>query len=184
SWYQAAAYCNWLSKQEGIAEDQWGYEIENAKVTKLKSKYLSLTGYRLPTEAEMEYATRAGASSERYFGNSEELLPHYAWCSQNSQEQTWPVATKMPNDLGCFDLHGNVWSWCQDKYSQYPTAKPAEIIEDKEGDLTIASTETRVLRGGSFYNPATDVRSACRSDSAPSTHLNRFGIRPARTIAR
>jgi hypothetical protein len=91
SWHQAAAYCNWLSKEEGIPEDQWCYEIKNGQVTKLKANYLSVTGYRLPTEAEMEYAIRAEALTSRYFGETEDLLAKYAWYLKNSQEQTWPV---------------------------------------------------------------------------------------------
>jgi eukaryotic-like serine/threonine-protein kinase len=79
-------------------------------VTKLAEKYLSHTGYRLPTEAEMEYATRAGAVTSRYFGETEELLPRYAWYVTNSQDRTWPVGSKKPNDLGLFDMHGNVWT--------------------------------------------------------------------------
>ena len=76
NWYDAAAYCNWLSEKEGIAEDQWCYEKDTSgKVTKLRKNCLSLTGYRLPTEAEMEYITRAGAATSRFFGETEELLP-------------------------------------------------------------------------------------------------------------
>ncbi len=122
SWYQAAAYCNWLSKEEGIAEDQWCYEIKG-QVTKLKENYLSLTGYRLPTEAEMEYATRAGALTSRYYGETEELLPKYAWYQKNSQERTWPVGSLKPNDLGLFDVQGNVFTWCQESYKAYPAGE-------------------------------------------------------------
>ena len=123
SWYQAAAYCNWLSKEEGIPEDQWCYEIKDGQVTKLKANYLSLTGYRLPTEAEMEFATRAGALTSRYFGETEDLLPKYAWYTKNSQEKTWPVGSLKPNDLGLFDVQGNVYTWCQESYKAYPQGK-------------------------------------------------------------
>jgi serine/threonine protein kinase/formylglycine-generating enzyme required for sulfatase activity len=114
-WYEAAAYCNWLSKEEGIAEEQWCYETDlQGRVTKLKENYLSVTGYRLPTEAEVEYATRAGAVTSRYYGETEELLEKYGWYSKNGKERTRPVGSKKPNDLGLFDLHGNVYTWCQE----------------------------------------------------------------------
>jgi formylglycine-generating enzyme required for sulfatase activity/tRNA A-37 threonylcarbamoyl transferase component Bud32 len=120
-WYEAAAYCNWLSGQEGIPRDQWCYETNaRGQVTKLKENYLSLTGYRLPTEAEWEYACRAGAVTSRYYGETAELLDRYAWYFTNPQERTWPVGSKKPNDLGLFDLHGNVYTWCQESYRGYP----------------------------------------------------------------
>ena len=107
SWFKAVEYCNWLSKEEAIPQDRWCYEIENEKVTKLKESYLSLTGYRLPTEAEMEYATRAGEITTRYYGETEVLLSKYAWYSRNAQEKNWPVGSKKPNDLGFYaDMHG------------------------------------------------------------------------------
>jgi eukaryotic-like serine/threonine-protein kinase len=179
SWYQAAAYCNWLSKQEGIPEDQWCYEIKG-QVTNLKARYLSLAGYRLPTEAEMEYATRAGAITSRYFGEADELLPKYAWYQKNSQEQTWPVGSLKPNDLGLFDVQGNVYTWCQEKYVGYPLNSEG-IVDDKEYELGI-NTDSRVLRGGSFYYHASLVRSAYRIYNAPATRLIYYGFRPARTF--
>src|SRR5207244_4368860 len=86
SWAMAARYCNWLSREEGVDEDQWCYEVKGQVVT-LKKEYLSLTGYRLPTEAEVEYATRAGAATSRYFGEADDLLPQYAWYQKNSREK-------------------------------------------------------------------------------------------------
>src|SRR5438477_5798912 len=126
-----------MSKEEGIPQDQWCYEIKNGQVTKLKANYLSLTGYRLPTEAEMEYATRADALTSRYFGETEELLPKYAWYLKNSQDQTWPVGSLKPNDLGLFDVHGSVWNWCQEKYVAYPSNWEGETVDDREYTLDI-----------------------------------------------
>jgi formylglycine-generating enzyme required for sulfatase activity len=215
-WFHAAAYCNWLSKAEGIPPGQWCYrtnarQIADAdvsvyaalclanhpltataassyfllnrqvRVTALRKNYLSLTGYRLPTEAEMEYATRAGSVTSRYYGETEELLPRYAWYQKNSRERTWPVGSLKPNDLGLFDVQGNVFTWCQEKYNLYST-KEGGIIEDKEDDYSINIQNSRVLRGGSFVSLASNVRSAVRNLSGPASRNLNVGFRPARTF--
>ena len=182
SWHQAAAYCNWLSKEEGIDEGQWCYEIEDGQVTKLKANYLGLTGYRLPTEAEMEYATRAGALTSRYFGETEELLPKYAWYFKNSQERTWPVGSLKPNDLGLFDMQGNVYTWCQERYLSYPQGQGKKPEEDKEDIYSINIQHSRVLRGGSFLSQSSAVRSSYRYGSVPAYRYDSVGFRPARTF--
>jgi formylglycine-generating enzyme required for sulfatase activity len=219
-WYRAAAYCNWLSQQEGLPEDQWSYETNARKlsqekgsvlvgllasqhalaravnarslslvleqppqVTALKKGYLGLRGYRLPTEAEMEYACRAGAVTSRYYGETEELLVEYGWYQKNSKERTRPVGGKKPNDLGLFDMHGNVLNWCQDSYEGvYPVPQGGEALEDKEDRLQIVSTKFHVSRGSSFDNLAVVVRSAFRSWGVPAYRGGDVGFRPARTF--
>ena len=194
NWYMAAAYCNMLSKAEGIEEDQWCYEIMgdvsdllaagdlSGVDIKLKKNYLSLTGYRLPTEAEMEYATRAGALTSRYYGETEELLGNYAWYLKNSNELIQPVGTKKPNDLGLFDVQGSVYTWCQERYTNYPRQKEDEATEDREEEHVDMGTGSRVLRGGSFYFQASVVRSAFRLNVAPANRSYDDGFRPARTF--
>jgi formylglycine-generating enzyme required for sulfatase activity len=152
------------------------------EVTALRKDYLSRTGYRLPMEAEWEYACRAGAVTSRYYGETEELLPKYSLYLKNSGERAWPVGSKKPNDLGLFDLHGNVYTWCQDIYrGDYRPAEKGGIIEDKEEIYSINIENIRVLRGGSFTNPASDVRSAFRSYYGPAGRNVNNGFRPART---
>jgi formylglycine-generating enzyme required for sulfatase activity len=183
TWYEAAAYCNWLSKKEDIPEDQWCYQTDpKGQVVKMKEKYLSLTGYRLPTTAEWEYVCRAGAVTSRYYGESEELLGKYAWYSQNSKERTWPVGSKKPNDLGLFDLQGNVSAWCQESWKDYPTKKEGEPFEDNDDSVNIVPLTVRFLRGGSFVNLASNVRSAQRIGYAPASRYYSIGFRPARTF--
>ena len=140
-------YCNWLSQQEGIPEAQWCYEVSENEL-RLKPHYLSLLGYRFPTEAEIEYAARAGAMTTWCFGQSEDLLAEYAWYNKNSNELTWPVGSLEPNDLGLFDVHGNVWTWCQERYLGYPIG--TELAEDDEDILEVDDAAGRVMRGGSF----------------------------------
>jgi serine/threonine protein kinase/formylglycine-generating enzyme required for sulfatase activity len=185
-WYEAAAYCNWLSEQEGIPEEQWCYERnekgEYAGGMKLAPNYLGRTGYRLPTEAEWEYACRAGAWTSRYYGETEELLPRYGWYIKNSGERTRAVGSKKPNDLGLFDSHGNVFSWCQESYQEYPQGQGERGRDDVEDNISINIDKDRPLRGDSFFYPASLVRSAYRYWNVPSSRVPVVGFRPARTF--
>src|SRR5262249_23284302 len=128
TWYEAAAYCNWLSEKEGIPKEQWCYPEPVEEGMKPFAGHLSRTGYRLPTEAEWEYACRAGTLTSRHYGEGQELLGRYAWFLGNSRDRAWPVGQKRPNDLGLFDMHGNVWAWCQEGGWDYPDGR----AEDKE----------------------------------------------------
>src|SRR5262249_35669484 len=135
---------------------------------KLKANYLSLSGYRLPTEAEWEYACRAGAATSRCYGETAELLSHYGWYYDNSLGQTQPVGTKKPNDWGLFDMHGNIWNWCQERHKPYAAVKQGERLDDIEDTFSITIINSRVLRGGSFSNPASMVRSSYRTLRGPA----------------
>jgi formylglycine-generating enzyme required for sulfatase activity len=193
TWYDAAAYSNWLSAQEGIAEEQWCYEPKEGKDArdwsreaygegmKLKANYLSLDGYRLPSEAEWEYACRAGALTSRYYGETEDLLGRYAWYTKVSQDR-WmlPAGSLKPNDLGLFDMLGNALEWCQERVTYYRPAFPWS--EDREDIRDIDRIIGRVLRGGAFAYQAVLVRSAVRGGIEPAYRGNNVGFRPARTF--
>jgi formylglycine-generating enzyme required for sulfatase activity len=133
--------------------------------------------YRLPTEAEWEYACRSGSDGEWTFGDDEGQLGDYAWYSKNSGNKTHPVGQKRPNDWGLYDMHGNVWEWCQDwldeaYYSRSPGADP-------QGP---PSGQSRVLRGGSWDLDSYNARSSLRGWFSPGTRDNNFGLRLARTL--
>jgi formylglycine-generating enzyme required for sulfatase activity len=178
NWFMGAMYCNWLSEREGVPSDQWCFSIKG-QIFKLRKNYLALNGYRFPTEAEMEYATRSGAATARYYGETDELLSHYAWYQKNSQEKFWPVGTKKPNDFGLFDTLGNVFNWCQGSLQLYPEG---DILEDNDDELVVQYAAHRALRGGSFVDRSPIVRSAYRNSDLPATRTHSFGFRLARTI--
>ena len=137
SWVDAVQFCNALSRREGRPEC---YSGEGKKWT----CDWSAGGYRLPTEAEWEYACRAGSRARFCFGDDKKQLGAYAWFIENSQGKLHPVKTRRPNEWGVFDMHGNVWEWCWDWYqSEYETDQTTNPIGPPAG-------RSRVMRGGSF----------------------------------
>lgn len=184
AWHEAAAYCNWLSKQEGIPEDQWCYlpnaKGEYAEGIRMRPNYLSLRGYRLPTEAEWEYACRAGTVASRYYGSSEEILGRYSWYDdKGTRLELRPVGQKKPNDFGLFDMHGLVREWCQNRISNVPNSIDANApMEDKEDMKEYLNYESPILRGTGHRCPASNVRSACRGGGF-STDWANWGNRHA-----
>jgi formylglycine-generating enzyme required for sulfatase activity len=186
TWYDAAAWCNWLSQQEGIPEDQWCYTQDKDSPTELKRKpnHQQLLGYRLPTEAEWEFACRAGTVTPRYFGTAEQLLGDYAWFLENSNQTFMlPAGSLRPNAFGLFETYGNAMEWCQNLVELTPPG--AEWLDDSqqtetEGLATAASS--RILRGGSFVNAASSMRSANRGRNRPDIRGDNFGFRVSRTL--
>lgn len=133
--------------------------------------------YRLPTEAEWEYACRAGSTTRFHFGESDSILGDYAWYKNNAwdvgEKYARTVAQKQPNAWGLYNMHGNVWEWCQDWYENYPTGH----ITDPKGP---SSGKSRVFRGGGWFSYAWDCRSAYRDWYSPDFRINYIGFRVAR----
>jgi formylglycine-generating enzyme required for sulfatase activity len=188
TWYEAARYCNWLSEAEGIPPDQWCYgpngrgEFEDGMA--VKPGHLSLAGYRLPTEAEWEYAARSGSTVARYFGRPDELLPRYARYFGNSGQRAWPAGQLRPNDLGLFDALGNLREWVGSPNPDPVAEPPSYPLEDVEnpGHLRVREDMPRVIRGGASSNIPPFLRSANRDSYRPGSRNSPHGFRLARTL--
>ncbi|MFN9509322.1 MAG: formylglycine-generating enzyme family protein, partial [Planctomycetota bacterium] len=128
--------------------------------------------YRLPTEAQWEYACRAGSTTAYCFGDDMMMLEKYAWHGSNSRASTVAVGQKRPNAWGLYDMHGNVLEWCADWYDQYPSEACVDPVGPDKG-------YGRVFRGGAFdFNPEL-CGSAFRSMNHPTYRMNNLGFRVA-----
>ncbi|MEI8373022.1 MAG: formylglycine-generating enzyme family protein [Planctomycetota bacterium] len=130
----------------------------------------------LPTEAQWEYACRAGSTGKFCFEDDEKQLGEYAWYDENSDDKTHPVGEKRPNAFGLYDMHGNVWEWCQDWYETYG----AEAVDDPRGP---AKGSYRVLRGGGWSYGGGNCQSAYRDGSEPGYRRRNLGLRVSRVPA-
>jgi formylglycine-generating enzyme required for sulfatase activity len=137
----------------------------------------AMTGYdiRLPTEAEWEYSCRAGTTTEYSFGDDESDLGDYAWYDNNSGSQTHDVGGKLPNPWGLYDMHGNVWEWCEDVWHDDYSGVPS----DGSAWTTGGDSSLRVVRGGAWSSYDFNLRSANRVGSRPDTRYNGSGFRVA-----
>lgn len=137
--------------------------------------------YRLPSEAEWEYACRAGTTTRYSFGNDSSKLGEYAWYDDNSYSKTHPVGQKTPNPWGLYDMHGNVWEWCQDWhygcYTDAPTDGSAWELGQDWHSKTYGNGTFRIVRGGHWDISAGYCRSALRGLIVPDEHYNNLGFR-------
>jgi len=167
SWYDAVEFCNEKSKVEGLTPCYYG-SGENTICD------FSANGYRLPTEAEWKYAAKGGTESENYKYSGSDSIDEVAWYDGNSGDKTHSVGGKQPNELGIYDMSGNVWEWCNDWYESYSS-------NSQTNPRGASSGSYRVFRGGSWRSIAKYCRVAIRYHSRPDYSYNFLGFRLLRS---
>jgi formylglycine-generating enzyme required for sulfatase activity len=152
-WADAAAYCNARSRLDGL---QPVYDLKTLVCD------FGANGYRLPTEAEWEYAARAGTTTRFFFGDNQAKLKLHAWFTENCMMKPRPVGTRQPNPWGLYDIYGNVWEWCHDFYQEdYYKKSPKQNPKGPE------TGRTRVMRGGCWHSRPNKCRSSYRYHDYP-----------------
>jgi formylglycine-generating enzyme required for sulfatase activity len=192
NWFDAIVFCNKLSIMEKLSPaykingstdpDDWGnipthiYHHENTELWNSTIEIVANSkGYRLPTEAQWEYACRAGTTKDYSYGSDDPsaTVGNIAWYYGNSGNKTHEVGKKSPNPWGLYDMHGNVWEWCWDWYSDYPET----AVTDPSGP---SSGTYRVYRGGSWGLSAVHARSSDRFHFEPTGISETVGFRLVR----
>ena len=161
------------SSNHPVEQVSWEEAVEFCKkLSDLPEEKAAGRVYRLPTEAQWEYACRAGSKSAYISGESSKSLGDYAWFGGNSNGQTHPVGEKKANAWGLYDMHGNVWEWCSDWYGDYPKGAVSDPVGIRGGSY-------RVIRGGGWNDVAAYCRSAYRHWYVPSFRRSYIGFRLA-----
>ena len=165
-----AVMCNNPSnfKGDNLPVEQVSWDDCQEFISKLNS--ITDKTFRLPTEAEWEFAARGGNKGRGYQFSGNKKLSKVAWYKDNSRAQTHSVGSKQANELGIYDMSGNVWEWCQDRYGKYSSSSQTNPTCDTSGSL-------RVFRGGCCYDNVRDCRSSNRDDSTPDHHSVGIGLR-------
>jgi formylglycine-generating enzyme required for sulfatase activity len=174
SWFDTARFCNRLSEAE---KRPAAYRI-----TAISTFPTGGIGYRLPTEAEWEFACRAGTTTLFWSGDDSESLAKVAWHgANNSSSSVKPVGTRAPNPFGLFDVHGNVWEWVEDGWDPLAYSKrKGAIVKDPRSETVVDGR--RVIRGGDFFMSPAECRSACRDGCGALTHWDDLGFRVALAV--
>ena len=152
----------------------WGDAVKFCeKLSELPAEKKAGYIYRLPTDAEWEYACRAGTNTQFSFGDIGPVMKEYGWYSDNAESETQVVGQKKPNPWGLYDMHGNVWEWCQDWYAEFPRKPATDPTGPKSG-------KDRVVRGGSYNYASKDCTSSSRKPFNPVDRLKNVGFRVVR----
>lgn len=180
SWYDAAAYCEWLGDRAGIPADQRCYLPNDDGIfgpgMRIRGGAVRLAGYRLPTGEEWEVACRAGAATRWSMGNTIEAVDRYAWSMSNSGIHSHPVGRLRPNDFGLFDMHGNVWEWCHDVVDDQ-----GRLLDPERGAEQVVTDDTlMLLRGGTYLTDPLSLGASMANWNRAAHKTNADGFRVVR----